>query len=118
MAQITQPFVLKNSAGTASSNLIVSTCTREQPVATCPVASAPRPVATGKKKLGKGCSLLDWIRLCRNKKGEMGAPGGETRPVTLAELAEHNTEEDAWTAIRGMLHLSRVSMHSVSVELS
>lgn len=91
------------SAGTAatvapavSSSLSVSSNDREQPVATCPVAKAG-----GKRKLGKGCSLLDWIRLCRTKKGELGAPGGEKKPVTLAELALHNTEDDAWTAIRG-----------------
>ena len=100
-AQVAPPMV-----SNASSNLSVSSNDREQPMATCPVATCPvaeKPVPGGKRKLGKGCSLLDWIRLCRNKKGELGAPGGEKRPVTLAELAEHSTEDDAWTAIRGML---------------
>lgn len=105
--QINQPPV-SNTATAVSSNLSVSSNDREQPVASaCPVAAASTsPVAAktsgGKRKLGKGCSLLDWIRLCRTKKGELGGPGGEKRPVTLAELALHNTEDDAWTAIRGM----------------
>lgn len=96
VAQIAPPMALIVNNSSVSSN------DREQPVASCPVA-ATKPVPGGKRKLGKGCSLLDWIRLCRSKKGELGAPGGEKRPVTLAELAEHNTEDDAWTAIRGML---------------
>lgn len=52
-------------------------------------------------KLGPGCSLLDWIRLCRSKK-DLGCNGGKPRPVTEEELAQHNSPDDAWTAIRGM----------------
>ena len=88
--------------------------------ATCPMSktqqSALKPNANGgagsekagskakparRGKLGPGCSLLDWIRLCRSKK-DLGCNGGKPRPVTEEELAEHNSPDDAWTAIRGM----------------
>lgn len=101
-AQVTSTAVsdLSTSATAATfSNLSISSNKREQPLA----GASPVAVTGGKRKLGKGCGLLDWIRLCRTKKGELGGPGGEKRPVTLAELAQHNTEDDAWTAIRGML---------------
>ena len=57
--------------------------------------------STKRGKLGPGCSLLDWIRLCRSKK-DLGCNGGKPRPVTEEELAQHNSPDDAWTAIRGM----------------
>ena len=65
--------------------------------------------STRRGKLGPGCSLLDWIRLCRSKK-DLGCNGGKPRPVTEEELAQHNTSEDAWTAIKGML-LHAASRH-------
>ena len=55
-----------------------------------------------RRKLGPGCGLLDWIRLCRNKKADLAGNGGTPHPVTEEELAQHNTPDDAWTAIRGM----------------
>lgn len=78
---------------------------RVQPVAKAnPTRSgpaSPRPAKkVGKRKLGPGCGLLDWIRLCRSGK-DLAGNGGKPRPVTLAELAQHNTADDAWTAIRG-----------------
>ena len=75
-------------SGPASSN------SRIQPVAQRPVHSG------GKRKLGPGCGLLDWIRLCRSKI-DLAGNGGTPRPVTLEELAQHDKEDDAWTAIRG-----------------
>ena len=63
--------------------------------------SESRAKPARRTKLGPGCSLLDWIRLCRSKK-DLGCNGGKPRPVTEEELAKHNTPGDAWTAIRGM----------------
>lgn len=54
-------------------------------------------------KLGPGCSLIDWIRLCRSKK-DLGCNGGKPKPVTEEELAQHNSPSDAWTAIRGKVY--------------
>lgn len=68
----------------------------------CPVVKIGVTTGAAKRKLGKGCSLLDWIRLCRTKKREIAGPGGEKMSVTLSELAKHNKEEDAWTAIKGI----------------
>ncbi len=87
--------------------------TRLQPVA----QRTPSAKSGGKRKLGPGCGLLDWIRLCRSKT-DLTGNGGSPRPVTLEELAEHNKEDDAWTAIRGefilhdtLLHLSKTNKH-------
>ena len=52
------------------------------------------------KSLGKGCGLFDWIRLCRTSK-DLPGTGGKHLQVSVEELAEHNTTDDAWTAIRG-----------------
>ncbi|XP_064405322.1 cytochrome b5 reductase 4-like [Halichondria panicea] len=57
-----------------------------------------------KTKLGKGCSLLDWIRLCRSKKTEFCCNDGTPRGISERELARHCTKEDAWTAIRGKVY--------------
>ena len=66
-------------------------------------------------KLGPGCSLLDWIRLCRSKK-DLGCNGGKPRPVTEEELARHNTPDDAWTAIRGMDRMCVFTFEHVMLE--
>lgn len=60
-----------------------------------PGSKSPR-----RRALGPGCSLLDWIRLSRSGQ-DLAGTGGEKRVVTEAELAKHNTVDDAWTAIRG-----------------
>ena len=98
------------SANSSTLNTSLSCTHREQPVATmgdspvpatCPVAKKGK--STGcKRNLKKGCGLLDWIRLCKTYKKELGDRFGETRPITPAELALHNTEESAWTAVRGV----------------
>lgn len=80
----------------------------------CKAENKAKPSRRG--KLGPGCSLIDWIRLCRSKK-DLGCNGGKPRPVTEEELAQHNSPSDAWTAIRGMrpvgnvLRVQRVVMH-------
>lgn len=68
------------------------------------------PVAAGGGKKGRekvllkpGFHLIDWMNLmkksdfsCRN--------GGPLRKVSLAELAEHNSEFDCWTAYNGKVY--------------
>lgn len=79
-----------------------SLCTKNaNGAASCEKADKKSKPAARRGKLGPGCSLLDWIRLCRSKK-DLGCNGGKPRPVTEEELAQHNTPDDAWTAIRGM----------------
>ncbi|XP_045774537.1 cytochrome b5 reductase 4 isoform X2 [Maniola jurtina] len=53
--------------------------------------------------LQPGHSLMDWIRLGNSGKDLTGV-GGRIRPVTPAELATHNTQKDAWLAIRGRVY--------------
>ena len=62
--------------------------------------SQKKPASKSRRKLGPGCGMLDWIRLCRSGK-DLTSTGGEKLTVKLEELARHNTREDCWTAIRG-----------------
>lgn len=72
------------------------------PPASPKTSKVPGSKSPRRRALGPGCSLLDWIRLSRSGK-DLAGTGGEKRVVTEAELAKHNTIDDAWTAIRGML---------------
>ncbi|XP_033227137.1 cytochrome b5 reductase 4 isoform X2 [Belonocnema kinseyi] len=55
-----------------------------------------------KTALAPGHSLMDWIRLGSSGVDLTGV-GGVSRIVSMAELAEHNKENDAWIAIRGIV---------------
>lgn len=92
--QFTLPCI---SVANNSSSIITQAQRNKQAAcnATEKKSKAPR------RKLGPGCGLLDWIRLCRSKK-DLAGNGGVPRPVTEEELAKHNTPDDAWTAIRGI----------------
>ena len=89
---------LSNTLSPALNLVKRTTLTPASPGEAMPSVRIPKP----KQKLGKGCSLLDWIRLCRKNKAEFCCNDGTPREITEKELAKHNTKEDAWTAIRGM----------------
>ncbi|XP_051162316.1 cytochrome b5 reductase 4 isoform X2 [Leptopilina boulardi] len=55
-----------------------------------------------KTALGPGYSLMDWIKLGATGIDLTGVDG-IPRDVTMAELAKHNKENDAWIAIRGIV---------------
>ncbi|KAL4709029.1 hypothetical protein ACJJTC_005890 [Scirpophaga incertulas] len=46
---------------------------------------------------------MDWIRLGNSGKDLTGV-GGRMRPVSPQELATHNTQNDAWLAVRGRVY--------------
>ena len=48
--------------------------------------------------LGKGFSLMDWIRFTRETP-DLAGNQGVLKRVTLDELAKHNKEDDCWMAI-------------------
>ena len=66
----------------------------------------------GKKKnrvaLGKGFSLMDWIRLTKSGKDLTGVGGsqvgGKVREVTRQELRKHRKRKDAWMALNGAVY--------------
>ncbi|XP_053987077.1 cytochrome b5 reductase 4 isoform X1 [Hylaeus volcanicus] len=77
----------------------------EQPKAITQAGSSSGS-ATGnprnKTALAPGHSLMDWIRLS-NSGVDLTGVGGVSRVITLSELANHNKENDAWIAIRGIV---------------
>lgn len=56
-----------------------------------------------KVALKPGHSLMDWVRLGTSGEDLTGTHG-MIRPITLQELALHNKQNDAWTAIRGKVY--------------
>jgi len=64
--------------------------------------------ARNKVALGKGFSLMDWIRLSKSGKDltGVGGPrvGGKVREVTRQELRKHRKRKDAWMAINGAVY--------------
>ncbi|XP_072564418.1 cytochrome b5 reductase 4-like isoform X2 [Paramormyrops kingsleyae] len=59
--------------------------------------------ARNKVALKPGCSLMDWIRLTKSGKDLTGFRG-RLIEVTEEELRKHNTRDDCWTCIRGMVY--------------
>ncbi|XP_029359566.1 cytochrome b5 reductase 4 isoform X2 [Echeneis naucrates] len=57
----------------------------------------------GKVALKPGHSLMDWIRFSKSGKDLTGLRG-RLIEVTQEELQKHNTREDCWTCIRGMVY--------------
>ena len=58
-----------------------------------------------KVALGKGFSLMDWIKLTKSGKDLTGVGGpranGKIREVTRQELRKHRKRKDAWMALNG-----------------
>ncbi|KAM6893370.1 cytochrome b5 reductase 4 [Xenentodon cancila] len=74
-----------------------------------PAPSSQQRVApsaqSGRNKvvLKPGHSLMDWIRFAKSEKDLTGLRG-RLIEVTQQELQKHNTREDCWTCIRGMVY--------------
>lgn len=70
-----------------------------------------------KVALAPGHSLMDWIRL-GNSAQDLTGVGGRVLDVTPEQLAQHNTKDDAWLAIRGNVYnVTRyMSFHPGGVE--
>ena len=79
-----------------------------------PAVNSPQRISTGvgalpqsarkKVQLKPGHSLLDWIRYTNSGKDLTGI-GGVKGIIFEDELALHNTENDAWTCVRGEMDL-------------
>lgn len=54
-----------------------------------------------------GYSLFEWNRICE-KEQDLAGVGGRMLRVTPDELSKHNTESDAWTAVRGISDTSEL----------
>ncbi|XP_070823257.1 cytochrome b5 reductase 4 [Chaetodon trifascialis] len=79
------------------------------PTQSFPAPSSQQRVApsglSGRNKvaLKPGHSLMDWIRFSKSGKDLTGLRG-RLIEVTQAELQKHNTRDDCWTCIRGMVY--------------
>ncbi|WWC88420.1 uncharacterized protein L201_003331 [Kwoniella dendrophila CBS 6074] len=62
----------------------------------------PAKKKRAKVALTPGHSALDWARLTSSGEDLRGVQGFQR--VTLAELKEHNTPDDAWSAFNGMVY--------------
>lgn len=62
--------------------------------------------------LKPGRSLMDWIRLGKSAR-DLAGNGGIVRSITEEELAQHNTQSDAWICIRGIIVLFPLSVDLV-----
>ncbi|KAM6936465.1 cytochrome b5 reductase 4 [Lycodopsis pacificus] len=70
--------------------------------------SQQRVAASGQSRRNKvdlkpGHSLMDWIRFSKSGKDLTGLRG-RLIEVTQEEMQKHNTREDCWTCIRGMVY--------------
>ena len=58
--------------------------------------------------LGRGFSLMDWVRLTKSGKDLSGVGGpmvrGRPREVTRQELRKHRKRQDAWMALNGAVY--------------
>ncbi|KAJ8354139.1 hypothetical protein SKAU_G00217060 [Synaphobranchus kaupii] len=61
------------------------------------------PSGRNKVSLKPGRSLMDWIRFSKSGRDLTGLRG-RLIEVTDEELRKHNTREDCWTCIRGMVY--------------
>uniref|UniRef100_A0A4W5RL49 Cytochrome b5 reductase 4 n=1 Tax=Hucho hucho TaxID=62062 RepID=A0A4W5RL49_9TELE len=69
-----------------------------------PAASSQQRVApAGQSALKPGHSLMDWIRVAKSGRDLTGLRG-RLIDVTEEELQKHNTRDDCWTCIRGMVY--------------
>ena len=50
--------------------------------------------------LHPGYSMFDWTHYTQSA-GDLTGVGGQLLRVSAEELAKHDTEEDAWTVVRG-----------------
>lgn len=80
----------------------VRTCSKIQSSTTTNSSGSATGNPRNKTALAPGHSLMDWIRLGSSGVDLTGV-GGVPQIVTLAELAKHNKENDAWIAIRGIV---------------
>ena len=83
-------------AAQSSQDLLTVTTGTSEPVSS-------NPVDKKKVQLGKGFSLMDWVRLTKQS-ADLAGNKGIQQVITLDELAKHSTENDCWMAIQGKVY--------------
>ncbi len=72
-----------------------------------PSASLDTGNPRNKTALKPGRSLMDWIKLT-NSSADLSGTGNRLRDISPEELAQHNKQNDAWLAIRGLKFSNRL----------
>ncbi|KAG0557987.1 hypothetical protein M758_11G166500 [Ceratodon purpureus] len=69
------------------------------------VMPPPKPTPRAKVPLEKGYSQMVWLRLLQTEPDLAGLKGqSPKRLITMQEVKQHKTEEDAWTVLRGRVY--------------
>ncbi|ODQ63616.1 cytochrome b5 [Nadsonia fulvescens var. elongata DSM 6958] len=71
---------------------------------TSPASTVRASLRRNKVKLKPGFSALDWSKLRSSGKNLRGVEYPGLIRVTAAELAQHQTKDDAWTALGGKVY--------------
>ena len=58
--------------------------------------------------------MFDWTHYTQSA-GDLTGVGGQLKRVSAEELAKHDTEEDAWTAVRGTVASSLGHSHFFNI---
>lgn len=102
-ASSSDPQAKQSDISAMNSNLKVPTIDLSQNQsnsATSPNKNDNPEQARKKFTLGKGYSLMDWIKFTKETP-DLAGNKGIIRKITYEEMAKHNKEEDCWLAIGG-----------------
>ena len=92
-----------SASGTSSGQPITTTATSLSTTGTAGGDSIMPQQSRKKVSLGKGYSLMDWIRVTKENPNIAGNYG-IMRKITPEELALHNKEDDCWLALFGKVY--------------
>ncbi|CAG9462223.1 unnamed protein product [Pedinophyceae sp. YPF-701] len=77
----------------------------QRPPASGPPEGPRAAMGRSKVPFEKGFSQMDWMRLTKTDPNLNGLNGARpSKKITLEELGQHSTPEDAWMAVRGKVY--------------
>jgi hypothetical protein len=111
-APSSDPQAKQSDTSAMSNNLKVPTIESNQSNRNSSPNKNDNPEQVRKKfTLGKGFSLMDWIKFTKETP-DLAGNKGILRKITYEEMAKHNKEEDCWLAIGGNNLESKIELNS------